>query len=204
MGRVEGKAAIVTGAGRGIGRATALALAKEGAWVYATDIHEASAHETATLAGERAQGLVHDVAKEADWAEVIEKVVAERGRIDILVNNAGLLLQKTIGETSLDEFRRVSEVNVMGAYLGCSKVIASMRATSPDGQPAEGSVINLSSIVAKKGFPGTIAYSATKGATRNMARALGVEVGLKGDMIRVNAVLPGAVRTPMTEAYWGG
>jgi len=211
MGRVQDKTAIVTGAGGGIGRATALALAAEGAFVFATDIDAAAAKETARLIADgveplsdgAAQGLAHDVTREDDWDAVITAALAARGRIDILVNNAGLLLQKPIAETSLEDFRRISNVNVMGPFIGCSKVIAAMRAAAPEGAPAEGAIVNLSSIAAKKGFPHTIAYSASKGAARNMARALGVEVGRKGDLIRINSVHPGAVRTPMTEAHWG-
>lgn len=200
-GRVADKVALVTGAGSGIGRACAVALAREGAVVYASDVDTAGTAETVaaiTASGGRATALALDVSRQADWQAAIDRIDADHGRLDVLVNNAGIYLPKTMMETSLDDFRRVIAVNTDGAFLGMRAAVGLMRKAA-GGKPATGSIINMSSISALKTFPGTFPYTVSKEALRILSKAVGVELGRRGDHIRVNAVLPGAVRTPMTE-----
>lgn len=203
MKRIEGKIALVTGAGSGIGRATVLAFCREGATVIATDINKGAVEETVRLAraeGGKAEGLRQDVSEPAEWDNIMAFIEKTHGRLDILVNNAGLCLVGSILDFSLEDFRKMSRVNVEGVFLGTKSAVALMRRLKPSGEPARGSIINLSSIAGIKAFPNSAAYCATKDAVRIMSRAIGVELGRKGDFIRVNSVHPGAVNTPMMSA----
>lgn len=191
MARLAGRIAYVTGAAGGIGRAVVAALARDGAVVYAGD------REPAEIAGAAAV-LTHDVTDPAGWDAAFARIKDERGRLDILVNNAGVFLLKSLGETTLAEFRRLQAVNVHGAFLGMKGAAALMA----EREPAEGAIVNISSIAALRALPDCFAYGVSKEALRLMSKAVGVELGRKGTRIRVNAVLPGTVKTPLTlDAY---
>lgn len=199
--RVMGKTAIVTGAAGGIGRAIASLLAKEGAKVVVTDINEVKGKEVAE--GIRREGGVavfvkHDVTSETDWSEVIEKTLAEFGKLDILVNNAGILFVRKIEETSLEEWRRLMSVNLDGVFLGTKYAIGAME------RNGGGSVVNISSTAGIVGEIGLSAYCASKGAVRLFTKAAALECSKAGHNynIRVNSVHPGTTRTPMTEALF--
>jgi 3(or 17)beta-hydroxysteroid dehydrogenase len=199
MGRVAGKAAIVTGAASGIGRATALLLAKEGAKVVVADIDEANGQKVAgeiESEGGKAVFIKHDVASEDSWREVVKKTLSQFGRLDILVNNAGVQLIKEIENTSLEEWRRLMSINLDGVFLGTKHAVGAMKKNG-------GSIINLSSAVGIIGTADdTAAYSASKGAVRLFTKAAALEFSKEGHgyNIRVNSVHPGVIKTAMTDA----
>ena len=197
MGRVEGKAAIVTGAARGLGKAIALLLAKEGAKVVVTDILEDGGKETAgeiKREGGKAIFIKHDVTSEDSWSKVIGKTLSEFRRLDILVNNAGVMLVKEIADTSLEEWRRLMSVNLDGVFLGTKHAIRAMR------ESGGGSIINMSSAAGIIGTADdTAAYSASKGGVRLFTKAAALECSKMGHdyNIRVNSVHPGVIETAM-------
>jgi 3(or 17)beta-hydroxysteroid dehydrogenase len=200
MDRVKGKVAIVTGAAGGLGRAIASLLAAEGAAVAVTDVNEPGGREIANTikaAGGRALFIKHDVASENDWARVIERTVAEFGKLDILVNNAGIMLIRDIEKTSIEEWRRLMSINLEGVFLGTKHAVAAMK------QAGGGTIINMSSAAGIIGTAhGTAAYSASKGAVRLFTKASALEFSQAGHgyNIRVNSVHPGVIATPMTAA----
>ena len=202
-GRVAGKIAIVSGAGAGIGHATALRLAEQGAKVALGDIDragvEACAAEIHGLGGE-ALALTHDVAEEADWRRVIDTTVAQFGGLDILVNNAGIAFAAGIEDTTTEQWRRIMAVNVDSVFFGSKFAIPAMR------ESGGGAIVNISSILGLVGSPVQAAYSATKGAVRLFTKGVALECAEAGWNIRVNSVHPAYIRTPMVERYaesWG-
>src|SRR5262249_7508968 len=149
MGRVDGKIAIVTGAGSGIGRAGATALAREGARIVATDVNLSAAEETASAIrrdGSKAIALAHDVGEEAQWAAVMDATRKAFGRLDVLVNNAGVAGKGPLADTAPEDWRALMRVNLDGVYLGTRAAIAAMQ---PEGTEREhfGSIIMISSIL---------------------------------------------------------
>jgi NAD(P)-dependent dehydrogenase (short-subunit alcohol dehydrogenase family) len=181
--RLEGKTCIVTGAGSGIGRASALLFAAEGATVIAADIDAA------------AEGVTHrvDVADEAETQALAAAVVAEHGRIDILFNNAGISGVGDVEETSLDQWEQVMRVNARGVFLMCRAVAPTMIAQK------SGSIVNMSSAVAQTGLARRVAYAASKGAVLALTKSMQVDLAAHG--VRVNALLPGTIMTPFVERY---
>ncbi|NML95795.1 glucose 1-dehydrogenase [Novosphingobium olei] len=197
MGELDGRIALVTGASRGIGAATARALAAEGAKVAVTDLAapEALAAEIGGLA--RAQ----DVTSEDDWAATTDWLRAEAGGLDILVNNAGLFLMKPLVETTLAEWQRLHRVNVEGVFLGTRAAIPLLAERA--GQWSGGaSVINLSSMAGLVGSAGTACYNASKGAVRLFTKGAALE--LAPQKIRVNSVHPGVIDTSMGDEVVNG
>jgi NAD(P)-dependent dehydrogenase (short-subunit alcohol dehydrogenase family) len=199
MDRVKGKVAIITGGASGIGKATASLLAKEGAKVVVADINEVNGKKVAEEIkheGGKAIFVKHDVTSERDWSEVIEKTLAEFGKLDILVNNAGVIFAKKIEDTPLEQWRWLMSVNLDGVFLGTKYAIRAMK------KSGGGSIINLSSLA---GLVGTIddtsAYCASKGAVRLFTKAAALECSKAGHNynIRVNSVHPGVVETPLSE-----
>lgn len=191
MGRVEGVVAIITGAGSGIGRATTIQLAAEGATVIGTDIDTAGGRITAERAGANAHFIMQDVTDEAGWIALVAEVEARFGRIDVLVNNAGVVSFATVEDTNLDEYRHLNKVMAEGVFLGCKHVIPVMR------RSGGGSIINMASIVTKVGFPIFFAYTAAKGAVEAMSRSIAMHCQETGSGIRCNTIHPGAIETPM-------
>jgi 3alpha(or 20beta)-hydroxysteroid dehydrogenase len=191
MGRLEGKVAIVTGAAspRGQGAAEARLMAAEGAQVVLTDVDDTEGETTAASLGAAAVYRRLDVTSESDWAEVVAWTVERHGRVDVLVNNAGIWLAKPIDETSLADYRRVIDVNQVGAFLGLRAVVPSMKAAGT------GSIVNVSSLAGVRGALVSSAYAASKWAVRGMSRQAASELAPHG--IRVNAVFPGYVDTGM-------
>lgn len=198
MGRVAGKVALVTGAGLGLGRASSLLLASEGARLVVSDIDESLAGNTAAEiveAGGEALALRHDVSKPDDWSAVMAVVGQRFGRLDVLVNNAGIAIAKNIEDTSLEEWRRTMAVNLDGVFLGCQEGVKLMK------KSGGGSIINLSSIDGIIGEADLAAYCASKGGVRTLTKAVAVHCAEQRYGIRCNSIHPGYIWTPQTENY---
>ena len=198
MGRVAGKVALVTGAGMGLGRASALLLAAEGAKLAVSDIGEAAARETADLIatdGGESLSLRHDVSNPDDWLPVMAAVKQKFGRLDVLVNNAGIAIAKNIEDTTLAEWRRTMAINLDGVFLGCQEGIRLMK------KSGRGSIINLSSIDGIIGEAELAAYCASKGGVRTLTKAVAVHCAEQRYGIRCNSIHPGYIWTPQTENY---
>jgi NAD(P)-dependent dehydrogenase (short-subunit alcohol dehydrogenase family) len=192
--RVAGKIALVAGAASGIGQATALLLAREGAAVFCADLSLEGAGATASAieaAGGRASSGRLDVASEESWREAVERTVSLLGRLDVLVNSAGISRARPIAEMSLEEWREVMAVNLEGAFLGTKHAILAMRRTGG------GSIVQISSASGLKAAPGASAYSASKAAVCMFVKAAAKECLQNGDKIRVNTVCPAGVKTPL-------
>jgi len=186
--KLEGKVAIVTGAGSGIGKTLATRLARDGASVVVADLsnHDAAAAEIAQATDARTLGLKVDVASEADVARMAAETARALGRIDILVNNAAFfsaLKVRPFEEIDAAEWRRVMDVNTLGVFLCCRACVPHMRAAGG------GRIINLASGAPLKGVPLLLHYVSSKGAVIALTRALAREVGKDG--ITVNALAPG-------------
>lgn len=197
MERVRGKVAIVTGAALGLGRASALMLAHEGARLVVTDIREpdgAKVRDEVIAAGGEAVFLRHDVASEADWISVIEVAQDRFGSLDVLVNNAGVALAANVEETSLEQWRWLMSINLDGVFLGVKHAVAAMKQEG-------GSIINLSSIEGLIGDPNLTAYNASKGGVRLLTKSAALHCARAGYKIRVNSIHPGYIKTPMVDAY---
>jgi len=194
-GRVAGKIALVTGAGMGLGRASARLLAAEGAHVICTDIDAGLAAEAAAETGGRA--LSHDVSRLEEWERVAADIRGKEGRIDILHNNAGIAPIGTIESTTIEDWHRCMAVNSDGVFFGCRTAVSLMKGGS-------GSIINMSSIDGIIGEADLAAYCASKGAVRTLTKAVAVHCAEQGYNIRCNSIHPGYIWTPQTENYLAG
>jgi 3alpha(or 20beta)-hydroxysteroid dehydrogenase len=194
MGRLDGRVAMITGAAspRGQGAAEARLFAAEGAAVVVTDVTDEEGEQTAASIGEPASYRRLDVTSEAGWATTVAWTLERHGRLDVLVNNAGIWFGKGIDETTLDDYRRVVEINQVGVFLGLRAVVPGMK------QAGSGSIVNISSLAGLRGTNMPLAYAATKWAVRGMSRAAAAELAPHG--IRVNAVFPGYVDTGMIDS----
>lgn len=191
--RLEGRVAIVTGGSRGIGKATCIALAKEGAKVVVVGRNETICHEVAsaiTASGGTAMAVKADVSSEADVAYMVAATMERYGRIDILVNNAAVNMPyKTVAEMDLADWNRIVSVNLTGTFLCCRAVVPVMTTQK------NGKIINLSSRGGRDGEAGRSPYRSTKAAVIIFTECLAAEVKEHG--IDVNAICPGAVKTDM-------
>jgi len=188
--RLEGKVAIVTGAARGIGEATARRFVAEGAKVVLADTRDDTGAEVAGALGGSARYISLDVTSEDDWAAGVAAAVEAFGGVDVLVNNAGIMRVAPLLETDLDTFHKVLDTNLVSAFLG-------IRACAPVmGDRGGGSIVNFSSPQGLEGRHGMAAYTASKFGVRGLTRTAAMELGPLG--IRVNAVVPGPTRTAMT------
>lgn len=188
-GRLDAKVAIITGAAGGIGVAAARAFAAEGALLVLTDADADRAARLAADLGGGASARGHDVTSEADWESVAENALQAHGRIDVLVNNAGVFLAAPLSDTSLEDFRRVLDVNTVGVFLGMRTVAPAMS------ERRAGSIINVSSVAGLMGSPYLTAYAASKWAVRGMTKVVAKELAQAG--IRVTSVHPGQIDTDM-------
>ena len=195
MGRVEGKVAVVTGAGTGIGRAAAKRLAEEGAIITVAEMDEETGQEVAAEIGGQAIFVRHDVREEANWQGLFDTVAKNHGRPDILVNNAGTMFGRfpadELSDAQYDQLVTLNQTAVVNVTRGLIPAIRKSDA---------GSIVNTVSISARTGgSPGSSIYSATKAFVATYSRALARELG--PDNIRVNAVSPGTISTDFHDRY---
>ena len=193
MSRLADKICVITGGGSGIGQATALCFAAEGAKVVVADINPNAASETSRLIeknGAAALAVTVDVTQAASVQKMLHKAVEIFGRIDVLVNNAGFGLAATVEETDEADWDRLMAVNLKGVFLGCKYVVPIMR------RQGGGVIVNTASVLALVGVQDRAAYCATKGGVAALTRAVALDHVRDG--IRVNCVAPGSVETP----YW--
>ncbi|WP_195572293.1 SDR family NAD(P)-dependent oxidoreductase [Paenibacillus sp. 1001270B_150601_E10] len=190
--RLENKVAIITGAGTGIGKKTALLFSSEGASIVVTDVNQESGNQTVKEIQDQCGQAIfvpHDVTKEEAWMHVVEEAKEAFGKIDVLFNNAGIYIIKPMIEISLDEWNKLMAINVTGVFLGMKHVMPVMA------EQKKGSVINASSIAGIIGAPGHVLYGASKGAVRTMTKDAAMEYA--GQRVRVNSIHPGYIKTGM-------
>lgn len=196
MGLVDGKVAIVTGAGRSIGRAIALALAREGATVLALGRNEQDLAETKALAeGPGAlDTLPADVTQADDVKQAVDTALQRHGKLTTIVNNAGTLVPGTVLETSLEDFERTLAVNVTGVFLGCKYALPALI------EGGGGSIVNIGSINSVAAEQQLAAYTASKGAVLMLSKAIALDHATQG--VRCNCVCPGFVDTPLNVPHY--
>ena len=196
--RLAGKVAIITGAASGIGRASAIAFAREGAKVVVADCNESGGKETVAeilRAGADAHFANIDVAKENEILEMVDAAVGRWNTVDILFNNAGVVLVKSVEQMTEQEWDRVMSINVKAAFLAIKHVVPIMR------RNGGGAILNTGSIASFTGQVGTPVYSASKGAIALLTKSLALDLGR--DRIRVNCICPGITDTPMLREHLG-
>ena len=194
-GRLEGKVALVTGGGAGLGEATAKRFAEEGAVVVVTDINGDTAARVAAeinAAGGRAEARQQDVTDEALWDAVVQDIAAAHGGLHVLVNNAGIALPGNVEEATMADWRRTQEVNGESVFLGTRAAIRVMKECG-------GSIVNISSIEGMVGEANVPAYNYSKGGVRIFTKSAALHCAREGYPIRVNSVHPGFILTAMVE-----
>lgn len=189
MGRLDGKVALITGGARGQGAAEARRFVDEGARVVVADLLVDEGEALAAELGPNGRFVPLDVTDEAQWDAAVAAVDEAFGTLTVLVNNAGILLFRQLVNTSVDEFRRVLDVNLVGTFLGIKAVAPAIE------RAGGGSIVNISSVGGIQGLPAVSAYVASKFGVRGLTKSAAIELGRAG--IRVNSVHPGSVDTPM-------
>ncbi len=190
MNRLAHKTAIITGAARGMGAATARLFAAEGARLVLGDVLDAEGEALARELGPVALFRHHDVADESSWTALLEAANSHFGGVDILINNAGVLLMKGLMDISKQEFERILGINLVGSFLGIKAVAPQLIARGA------GSIVNISSVDGLKGTNAMGAYASSKWGLRGLTKVAAMELGPRG--VRVNSVHPGGIATPMT------
>ena len=196
--RLKGKIALITGAGGGIGLATAKRFTREGASVFMTDINTALVEKEAALlnsAGFSVAAMTQDVTKEEGWDSVAKAAVAKFGRVDCVVNNAGTFTLGTAEDASFADWHKTMAVNVDSVFLGTRKAIELLKAHG-------GAIVNVSSIMGLVAEAHIAAYCASKGAVRNFTKAAALHCTEQGYAIRVNSLHPGYVATPLISDFF--
>ena len=193
MGRLDGKVCIVTGGARGQGGAEAALFRQEGAEVVITDVLADVGQQHAAAIG--ASFVGHDVRSEEEWAEVVRQTIERHGRLDVLVNNAGIYERGKLLDTTVEQYRRIIDVNQLGVFLGMKAVAPTMIAQQ------SGSIVNISSVAGLLGSANAVAYGASKFAVRGMTKAVALE--LARYQIRVNSIHPGMIDTDMMTVVTG-
>jgi len=193
--RLEGKIALVTGAGSGIGEACAVVFAAHGATVIVSDVRRDAGEDVARSIGDDASFLHLDVTDAGQWDEVMAEITKRHGGLDILVNNAGTGTGGGIERETIEDHRRVFDINVTGVWSGIRSALKAMDARGG------GSIINISSIDGLVGVEGLSTYVGSKFAVTGMTRSLALELGARN--IRVNSVHPGIIATPMVNKNTG-
>ncbi|HLV72969.1 3alpha(or 20beta)-hydroxysteroid dehydrogenase [Actinomadura hallensis] len=191
MGRVDGKVALISGGARGIGAASARALAAEGARVVIGDLLDEEGEAVAKDIGDAARYVHLDVRSPDDWKAAVDTAVSEFGRLNVLVNNAGIANGSAIGRFGLDKWQEIIDVNLTGPFLGIRAAADALVAAGG------GSIINNSSIEGLRGTSWAHGYVASKWGLRGLTKSVAVELAPHG--VRVNSLHPGLIRTPITE-----
>ena len=192
MSVLDGKVALITGAARGVGEATARRFAAEGARVILGDVLDEPGQAAAATIGDAARFVHLDVTSEESWRDAVDGIRDDEGHLQVLVNNAGILRVGSLVDTSTDTFLEVMRVNQLGPFLG-------MRTAAPlliESSPA--AIVNVSSTQGLEGYPGLVAYVASKFAVRGMTKTVALELAEHG--VRVNSVHPTGITTPMLAA----
>lgn len=202
MGRLAGKAALITGGAGGIGGTIGAMFAAEGAKVLLTDI---DGERAAAAAGRidaahpgHAFALAHDVTSEAQWRDVVDKAERHMGRLDVLVNNAGLATKGTVEELDLDAWRRTMAVNLDAVYLGCRTALPVLRRCQP------AAIVNISSVSGLVAGHNLAAYNASKAGVWLLTKSVALQAARDGDDIRVNSIHPAFIETAMLRDVMGG
>jgi NAD(P)-dependent dehydrogenase (short-subunit alcohol dehydrogenase family) len=199
MGALDGKAALVTGAGSGLGRASVIAMARAGATVTVADLNEEGGKEAVALVLEEGADVDFvraDVTQPDDVAAMVDKAVARWGRLDCAVNNAGTTgASAPTADYTLDDWTRTLELNLTSVFLCLKREIPAMLERG-------GAIVNMASGAGLVGFPGLPAYVASKHGVVGLTRAAAMEYAGQG--VRINAICPGSTRTPMLEGFMGG
>jgi 3(or 17)beta-hydroxysteroid dehydrogenase len=193
--RLKDKVALVTGAGNGIGEATAKRFSEEGAVVIVSDIDgESAGRVTADINadGGQAEARTQDVTDEFLWDVVVADILSRHGQLDILVNNAGIALTGTVEDTTLDDWRKTQIVNGESVFMGTRAAVSAMKESG-------GSIINISSIEGIVGEPNATAYNYSKGGVRIFTKSAALHCAAQGYPIRINSVHPGFILTAMVE-----
>jgi 3alpha(or 20beta)-hydroxysteroid dehydrogenase len=193
VGRLAGRTAIVTGAARGTGAATARLFVEEGARVVLADVDDVRGGARAGEIGDAARFVHLDVGDEGDWTRAVALTLREFGGLDVLVNNAALLHLAALEDTGAEDFERLFRVNQLGPFLGIRAVVPAMR------EAGGGSIVNVASVDGLAGKNGVVAYASTKWALRGITRVAALELGRYG--IRVNTVCPEAGSIDMIRPY---
>ena len=198
MNRLDGKTALISGASRGIGAATAALMINAGANVIIGDILKNKGEKTAKKLGSNAVFTSLNVTDEGDWSNAVELAVGKFGSLDILVNNAGLFLGRDFADISLDEWNLLASVNMTGVWLG-TKVATDALAKSGAISNQGSVIVNISSVAGLVGSELDPLYSMTKGGVTLFTKSTALNFGRKGYKIRVNSVHPGVIETDMGE-----
>ena len=201
MGRVDGKAALVTGAAQGLGAAAAERLAMEGASVLLTDIDAATVERTAERIAEQSRckvrWLQHDVTEEADWHRALDLARDEFGGLNILVNNAGIGALGSVEDETLENWRRVHAIDLDSVFIGCKLAIPLMAGSGG------GSIVNISSISGIIAGHNLAAYNSAKAAVRHLSKSVALHCARSRNGIRCNSVHPSFVDTPILDGLAG-
>lgn len=195
--KLSGKVAIVTGAGSGIGRASAMLFAEEGARVVVVDWNKNAGAETlATIHknGHTAVLCYADVSKVEDVEKMVNTAITEYGKLDVLVNNAAVQIMAKLADTKEEDWDRMHSVNLRGVFLGCKYAIPAMI------RSGGGSIVNMSSALGFVGDPDLAAYGAAKGGVIALTKAGAIAYG--PDKVRVNCICPGDVNTPLLQDFF--
>lgn len=193
-GRLQGKIALVTGAGSGIGFAIAKLFAAQGASVVLSDVNAASVAEKLAALERADQHLCQtlDVSSEPDWERVFAATVKKYSRVDVVVNNAGIAAEGSIEDVTIESWRLVMSVNLDGTFLGCKHAVRNMKRSG-------GSIVNVSSVGALKASLTGPAYGASKAGIWNLTRTVALSCARNGYNIRCNSLHPGLTHTPMMD-----
>jgi NAD(P)-dependent dehydrogenase (short-subunit alcohol dehydrogenase family) len=199
MGRVEGKVALITGAGSGLGRDSAIHLAEEGANIVATDLNVVTANETVSLINGMRTGAAvaakQDATSQDDWIKALELVQRTFGGLNILVNNAGISIGGDIENTKFSDWKKMQEVDVDSVFWGCKLAIPQMK------ESGTGSIINISSTVGIIGNPLTLGYGSAKAAVCSMTKSIALHCARHKYNIRCNSVHPTFIKTPLLTRF---
>jgi NAD(P)-dependent dehydrogenase (short-subunit alcohol dehydrogenase family) len=192
MGRLAGKITMVTGGASGLGEAICRRYAAEGARVVVADIDAAAGHEVAASLGDSARFLALDVTEEANWLDVFANVKNAEGHLDVLVNNAGITTVGSVESLSLNDFKTMLNIDLIGVFLGCKHAIPLMKGGT-------GSIINMASMCSVRAQHDLAGYNAAKAAVAHLTKAAALHYARQKYGMRCNSIHPGVIVTPILE-----